>query len=298
MTRIACAVIAFFAWQAAFAVASEIRNDSLPSKALGRTMPFLAYVPDGYESGRLRYPVLYLLHGAGGTERAWLDLGHIKEKADRLIASGAIPPAIIVMPGCPGCWWVDGSKDKAETAFWSELVPAVERRYRTIATRGGCLIAGLSAGGYGAVRFGLRYPDRVAAVAALSPAVYTETVPQLSAARVQPPFLGLDGKFNHESWDRHNYPALFIRYFGQHYRVPFYLVSGDSDKFGIAFETALLFKRLFERQPDQVELRVVGGDHSWKVWESTIDGAMKYVFQFADKPRPLALTAGLLQVHH
>ncbi len=263
----------------------------MPSKVLGRDMPYVIYLPDGYQGGRQHYPVLYLLHGAGGDEKSWSDRGHIREKADRLIAAGAIPPAIIVMPGCPACWWVDGAKDKAETAFWSDLVPIIDMRYRTIDSRGGRLVAGLSAGGYGAVRFALRYPDRIAAAAALSPAVYTEPVPLLSAARVQPPFLTPDGQFNQAAWDTQNYPALLSRYFSQSFRVPLFLVAGDNDKFGIAFETALLFKRMFERQPDQVELRVVDGDHSWKVWESTIDLAMRYVFQFADKPKQAPRTA-------
>ncbi len=291
MVRFVWAFIALFAWHAA--IAGEIRNESFASAALGHSMRYAIYLPDGYASGQLHYPVLYLLHGAGGDERAWQDLGHIREKADRLIASGAVPPAIIVMPGCPACWWVDGSKEHAETAFWSDLVPLIDMRYRTIDTRGGRLVAGLSAGGYGAVRFALRYPDKIAAAAALSPAVYSESVPQFSAARAQPPFLGSDGRFSRAAWDRQNYPALLAPYFAQSYRVPFYLVSGDHDRLGIAFETALLFKRLFEQQPDRIEFRVVDGDHSWKVWEATIDGAMQYLFQFADKPRPATRSAGL-----
>ncbi len=293
MIRVACAVIAFFAWHATYAVASEMRNETLASQALGHVMHYVVYLPDGYISGQKHYPVLYLLHGAGGDERAWEDLGHIREKADRLIANGAIPPAIIVMPGCPACWWVDGAKERAETAFWSDLVPAIDLRYRTIERRGGRLVAGLSAGGFGAVRFALRYPDRIAAAAALSPAVYRGSVPQFSAVRAQPPFLGADGKFSRAAWDRQNYPALLEHYFAQPYRVPFYLVSGDHDKLGIAFETALLFQRLFEHQPEQVEFRVVDGDHSWKVWEATIDAALEYVFLFAEKPRPATRSAGL-----
>ncbi len=293
MVRVACAVIAFFTWHAALAVAGEMHSETLRSTALGHIMRYVIYLPDGYKSGQKHYPVLYLLHGAGGDERAWEDKGHIRDKADRLIANGTIPPAIIVMPGCPACWWVDGAKERAETAFWSDLVPTIDMRYRTIETRGGRLVAGLSAGGYGAVRFALRYPDRIAAAAALSPAVYSESVPQFSAVRSQPPFLGPDGKFSRAAWDGQNYPVLLEHYFAQPYRVPFYLVSGDRDKLGIAFETALLFKRLFQRQPEQVEFRVVDGDHSWKVWEATIDAAMEYIFSFADRPRPAARSAGL-----
>lgn len=296
MARLLIAFIAFFAWQTWIACAGELRHELFASKALGHDMSYVVYLPDGYQGGRQHFPVLYLLHGAGGDERSWPELGHIREKTDRLIASGAIPPAIVVMPGCPGCWWIDGAKDKAETAFWSEFVPMIDMKYRTIDARGGRLVAGLSAGGYGAVRFALRYPDRIAAAAALSPAVYTESVPATSAARIQPPFLGQNGQFNQVSWNVHNYPALLDQYFAQSYRVPLYLVSGDNDKFGVAFETALLFKRIFERQPDQVELRVVDGDHNWKVWASTIDDAMRYVFKFADKPKPAPHTAAATRV--
>jgi enterochelin esterase-like enzyme len=294
MIRIVCAFIAFFTWHAA--MAGEIRNEAFLPATLGHSMRYAVYLPDGYASGQLHYPVLYLLHGAGGDERAWQDLGHIKDKADRLIASGVIPPAIIVMPGCPACWWVDGAKERAETAFWSDFVPLIDTRYRTIETRRGRLVAGLSAGGYGAVRFALRYPDKIAAVAALSPAVYSESVPQFSAARAQPQFFGPEGRFSRAAWDRQNYPALLDGYFSQPHRVSFYLVSGDHDRLGITFETALLFKRLFERQPQQIELRVMDGDHSWKVWETAIDGAMQYLFQYADKPRPATRSAELAGV--
>jgi enterochelin esterase-like enzyme len=293
MLRMACVIIAFFAWHFKRADASEIRNEWLLSKALGRRMPYLVYLPDGYARGQDLYPVLYLLHGAGGDERVWASNGHIKEQADSLIASGAIFPAIIVMPGCPASWWVDGAKEQAETAFWSDLVPMISMRYRTIETRGGRLVAGLSAGGYGAVRFALRHPSRIAAAAALSPAIYTGAVPNLSAARTQPPFLGPDGQFDRAAWDRLNYPALLDQYFAQPSRVPLYLVAGDSDKLGIASETALLFTQLSARQPGKAELRMVEGGHSWAVWEANIGAAMQYMFKFADKPHPAGRTAGL-----
>ena len=266
---------------------SVMTVESHPSVALGRDFPFTVYLPDGYERGDLRYPVLYLLHGAGGDENAWARDGGIKATADALIAGGAIPPAIIVMPGCRTCWWVDGATDKAETAFWSELVPAVQRRFRTIETRGGRLVAGLSAGGYGAVRFAMRYPDRIAAVAALSPAIYAETPPAISSARVQPPFLRPDGSFDEAAWKSKNYPSLIDWYCRQKQRVAFFLLSGDDDRYGIAFETMTLYKQLSIHQPELAELRIVDGDHSWSMWSKSIAGAMRYVFTYAEKPAPV-----------
>jgi enterochelin esterase-like enzyme len=286
----AFALLAVFMCRPAFA--GEIQGDVIASAVLGHCMRYSMYLPEGYWDGKLKYPVLYLLHGAGGDCRAWQDRGHIKESADKLIAGGAIPPAIIVMPDCPACWWVDGSKERAETAFWSDFVPAIDEKFRTIAARGGRLVAGQSAGGYGAVRFALRHPDKIAAAAALSPAVYAQNVPMISAARAQPPFLGADGKFNRAAWDERNYPALLGAYSGQPHRVPFYLLSGSRDPLGIAAETKLLFEKLSALQPGGAELRIVDGDHSWAVWEGAIEGAMTYLFRYAEKPRPVAPGAG------
>ena len=270
--------------------ASEIRRETLASRALGQDMSFLVYVPDGYDASGDSFPVLYLLHGIGDNERTWVERGSIQAKADRLIASGAIPPALIVMPGCQRCWWTDGARDKTETAFWSDLVPRVASLYRTIESREGRVIAGLSAGGYGALRFALKYPDRMAAVAAFSPAIYSDTPPAASQARVLSPFVGLDGQFNQAAWSAQNYPQLIEHYFASGKRVPMYLVSGDNDKLGIAFETALFHKRIFDRQPDAAELRVVDGDHGWVVWANAVDDAMTYLFRFTARPMVAART--------
>jgi S-formylglutathione hydrolase FrmB len=268
------------------AAAGELQQKSVASAALNRDMPYTVYVPDGYQSSDLHYPVLYLLHGAGGDEQGWVEHGGIRERADRLIASGAIPPTLIVVPGCRSCWWIDGVKDQAETAFWNDLVPSVAASYRTIDSKAGRLVAGLSAGGYGTVRFAMKYPDRIAAVAALSPAVYAVTPPANSSARsqAQSPFLGRDGQFDQARWSALNYPSLADRYFSQRSRVPFYLMSGDRDAFGIAFETALLFKLLFDKQPELAKLRIIDGDHSWPVWASALDEAMTYIYRHAAHP--------------
>jgi enterochelin esterase-like enzyme len=267
------------------AIAGELRREVVFSASLGQDLPFLVYLPDGYAESGQNYPVLYLLHGFGDNERTWMERAAIQTKADKMIAAGIMPRALIVMPGCTRCWWTDGAKDKPETAFWNDLVPAVTARFRTIDKREGRVIAGLSAGGYGALRFALKYPDRFAAAAALSPAIYAEAPPAASAARISAPFVGPDGQFSLPAWTEQNYPRLMGRYFDQARRVPLYLVSGDSDKLGIAYETALCFKRLMEKQPDLVEMRVVDGGHSWAVWSNAVDDAMAYLFRFTERPQ-------------
>lgn len=263
--------------------AGELSARSFPSPALKRDMKFAVYLPDGYPSGRDRYPVLYLLHGSGTDESVWAERGQVKTRFDDLIARGVIPPTIIVMPSCAGAWWVDGARDRAESAFWSDLVPFVDATYRTMASKQGRLIAGLSAGGYGAVRFALKYPDKIAAVAAFSPAVYAVTPPARSAARRDPAFLRADGQFDQSAWAAQNYVRLADPYFQHADRVAVYLVSGDGDELGIAFETVLLFKTMLEGQPDLAELRIIDGRHDWNVWGSAMEDAVKYLYHFVPR---------------
>jgi enterochelin esterase-like enzyme len=291
MWRLFSGALALLAMVGSARADSVLVSGKVPSSTLERPFPYMAYLPDGYERGDKRYPVVYLLHGAGGDEASWVNDGHAKVTVDRLIATGAIPPTLVVMPGCRGCWWVDGPLEKAESAFWQDLVPEVGRRYRIVEGRRGRLLAGLSAGGYGAVRYAMRYPDQVAAVAALSPAIYADAPPAISSARSQPPFRRLDGSFDEAAWKSKNYPACIEDYFKQPERVAFYLMSGDDDRYGIAFETMTLYRRLKERQPGMAELRIVDGDHSWSVWALALENAMRFLLHHSDGPQPSTVAA-------
>jgi len=71
--------------------ASELRRATVASAALGRDMRFIVYIPDGYETGAQRYPVLYLLHGAGGDENAWVERGY--KPTILTISQNSRPPA-------------------------------------------------------------------------------------------------------------------------------------------------------------------------------------------------------------
>ena len=164
------------------ATAGVVVTREFDSPALQRKWTYAVYLPDGYDTSKLRYPVLYLLHGHGGGLYDWVNLGHIQQHADELIAHGDIPPAIIVMPDAGTTWFVD-RKEKMETAMIRDLVGDAERNFRALGTRDGRLVGGLSMGGYGALRFVLKYPEMFAAAALLSPAIYDTEVPQASGAR-------------------------------------------------------------------------------------------------------------------
>src|SRR5690606_8761230 len=129
-------------------------------------------LPDGYDDDPdARYPVLYLLHGGGDGEMSWTDKGEAEEATAGL-------PLIVVMPGVTGHGnyvdWYNGGRGGApmwETFILAQLLPWVDANLRTVGTREGRAVAGLSMGGGGAMGFAARHPDLFVSAAAFSGAV-------------------------------------------------------------------------------------------------------------------------------
>jgi S-formylglutathione hydrolase FrmB len=262
------------------AAASVVVTREFDSTALQRKWSYAVYLPDGYETSNLKYPVLYLLHGHNQDLYAWANFGHIQSTADTLIAHAEIPPAIIVMPDAGTTWYVD-RKEKMETAVIQDLLGDVQHTFRVIEARNGRVIAGLSMGGYGALRFVLKYPEMFAAAGLLSPAIYDPEVPQGSGARRAGVFGA--SEFDPQVWKELNYPALWEAFLAKKIAVPMYINSGDDDDFFIEAEATRLYS-LLRKNSQPAELRIVDGAHKWPVWESTIGDAMRYVFRYAARP--------------
>jgi S-formylglutathione hydrolase FrmB len=261
------------------ALAGIVVSREFDSPSLQRKWTYAIYLPDGYQTSTLRYPVLYLLHGIGGSLYDWANKGRIQATADALIASGDIPPAIIVMPDAGTSWYVD-RKEKMESAVIKDLVGDVERSFRAVGARNGRLVAGLSMGGYGAMRFALKYPDMFAAAALLSPAIYDPEPPPNSGARR----VGVFGEqFDAQVWKELNYPALWDAFIARKIKVPMYIQSGDDDDYFIEADAARFYS-LLRKNGQPAELRIVDGAHTWPVWESSIGDAMRYIFRFASRP--------------
>ncbi len=212
--------------------AGELVTDSIASKAAGRDVRFTAYLPDGYKDAPVRFPVVYLLHGAGGDEYEWARKGSAVETLD-----GLMRPMVAIMPTTgPASWWADGAAEKAETAMMTELLPSVEAKYKVSTGRGDRQIAGLSMGGYGALNLALRYPAKFCAAGIISPAICDPLPPDTSAARRTPQFVR-NGQFDPDTWKALNYPAHLDKYAQAPQKVPMWIVSGDHE--WMAFRDAL-----------------------------------------------------------
>src|SRR6476661_5559111 len=120
-----------------------------------RELSFRVILPENYEASQENYPVLYLLHGLFGSFDNWLELTRIKDYlTDKKL--------IVVLPEGGNGWYSDSAtieKDKFESSFINELIPAVEASYRVFATQAKRAVAGLSMGGFGALKFALKRPD-------------------------------------------------------------------------------------------------------------------------------------------
>jgi enterochelin esterase-like enzyme len=139
------------------------------SRIAGQSVSCFVFTPTAYvvEPER-RFPVLYWLHGSGGSSPA--AVAQLARRYDAAMQAGRIPPMLMVFPnGLPmGMWcdWKDGTV-KLETMVIEELVPHIDLSYRTLGTRAGRIIEGFSMGGYGAARLGFKHPHLFAAVSLL-----------------------------------------------------------------------------------------------------------------------------------
>jgi len=262
----------------ASSLASELKSASLESELLGREFKYTIYLPDGYESDDATYPVVYLLHGNRGTENSWFRGADLQVQLDGLIAADEIQPMLVVTPADPRYWWADGY-EPVLTSFVEELIPHIDTQYRTEADRTGRAIGGYSAGGFGTANIVLQYPELFAAAAPLSPAVYVPVPPADSSATSQDTFVS-SGEFDAGLWERNNWVSFIEGYKASGIIVPFYINTGDHDRFDIAYHAAVFYQALREHQPEFTELRIFDGDHDFAAWGGSIGDALKYMNQF------------------
>ncbi|PHQ29847.1 esterase [Leeuwenhoekiella nanhaiensis] len=157
------------------------------SEGLGMDRKISIYTPPGYEQETKKFPVLYLLHGAGGDEEAWLTLGRTSQIMDNLIAQGKAQPMLVVMPNgnviqdaAPGAgsagyytpnFMVPKTMNGMYEANFDEIIHFVEDNYRVKANKENRAIAGLSMGGYHALHISRYYPDTFDYVGLFSAAI-------------------------------------------------------------------------------------------------------------------------------
>jgi S-formylglutathione hydrolase FrmB len=245
-----------------FESAVRVETVQLASNMLGRTLPYRVVLPPGYglvTSRGTRYPVLYLLHGWGGHYDSWLANTSLERYASE-------HRLIVVTPEGGNGWYtdgVDGAAGKYESYVLQELIPDVDRRFRTIAARRGRGVAGNSMGGYGALKFGFKHPEIFALVASTSGAL------DASARTDDPSIMQTFGEMGSPTRTENDLPRL-AREFPEEGRraLPyFYLDCGLQDPW-LAFNRD--FAAVLAGRKVAHEYRQLPGEHIWPFWDRQV----------------------------
>jgi putative tributyrin esterase len=256
------------------------------SNLINATLPYNVILPPDYrQSKTTRYPVLYLLHGWAGHYTDWATRTNVADYAAQY-------RIVVVMPEGNNSWYVDGAPikmasgterpgDKYESYILQELLPDVDKRYRTIQSRHARGIAGLSMGGYGAIKFGLKYPSTFAFAGSMSGALAAATWTEEEMKNVKavydslPPVFGPTGSEVRKANDvfQITQGLSASRIAAMPY---FYLDAGTEDFF---FEGSHRFAELLRAKKIPHEYRELPGDHSWQYWDQQVKEVLKVAAQ-------------------
>lgn len=242
-------------------------NLALESKLMGRRMPFIVITPPAYAARpNDRFPVIYLLHGLTGHYDNWT-------AKTKLFEYSRAYNFIIVTPEGENGWYTDGYKspnDKYESYIVSELIPEIESKFRTRTGRENRFIAGLSMGGYGSIKFGLKYPAMFSAVGSFSGAL--KAAEWSSGDRSDGIMKSIMEIFGETGSD--------VRMANDIYRIarewpsesikdlPFlYLDCGTED---FLYEVNNEFVKTLREKKIPHEFRELPGKHDWLFWDSQV----------------------------
>jgi S-formylglutathione hydrolase FrmB len=225
--------------------------------------------------------VLYLLHGWDGHYTDWLTRTNVADYAAQY-------RMIVVMPEGNNSWYVDSSgvpSDKYETYILKELIPDVDKRFRTIQARYGRAVTGLSMGGYGAIKYGLKYPASFVFAGSMSGAFGVTRYTNEIGGKNQEPFLKTFGPVGSET--RKANDAFEIARGLSPARVAalpyFYLDCGTEDS-GY-FDPNRELSQIFLEKKVPHEYRELPGNHNWAYWDQQVQEVLKIAARYLKTPR-------------
>ena len=257
------------------------------SKLTNAALPYNVILPPDYRASSVtRYPVLYLLHGFGGHYSDWVTHTNVADYAAQY-------RMIVVMPEGNNGWYTDSADvatDKYERYFLGELILDVQKRYRAIEARYGRAVAGLSMGGYGALKFGLVSPNNFVLVASMSGtlAAATWTEDDLknlksirdSVFRVFGPLGSETRKSNDIFGIVRGMPA------GNIASLPYFYLDCGTEDFLISSNQQ--FAALLREKKIPHEYRELPGDHNWAYWDQQVPEVLQVAAQKLRLPRAVS----------
>ena len=256
--------------QTKVALPPTVQSYKLNSNLMRREMPYRVVLPTNYKNSNEKtfYPVVYLLHGLTGHFDNWTD-------KTKLVEHAAKYNFIIVTPEGNNGWYTDSASvpnDKYESYIVQELIPEIDKNYRTLKDKKHRVIAGLSMGGYGSVKFGLKYPEMFSLVGSFSGALGAGTWTQkdISAKGViAESLLGVFGIENSQTRRTNDVFKLVREMSPDKYKtLPFIYVDCGTEDF--LYQNNRNFADLLVEKKIPHEFRQLPGKHDWRFWNSQI----------------------------
>lgn len=248
----------------------------LKSALLSRTIDYGVLYPVNYQRGenaQKRFPVLYLLHGFSGQNTNWI------EKTRLALYATHYDLFIVFVEGNDG-WYTDSAtvpSDKYESYIVQELIPEIEKRFRVSTEREGRAVAGLSMGGYGAIKFGFKYPEKFVLVAAMSGAFDAASWKDSELTAFESIRQSINKTFGPpNSPTRVSNDLIRLTREASPERItvlPFvYLDCGTED---FLFQTNRNYSALLVERKIPHEFRQLPGSHAWPYWDQQIQEILK-----------------------
>lgn len=239
-----------------------MRDITFHSTALARDMPYRVILPASGSSGS-GMPVVYVLHGGGGSFRDWTHYSDVARFAERGL--------ILVMPEGDESYYTNSAEhplDRYEDYIVNDLIADVEARFPAASNRANRAIIGISMGGFGAIKLALHHPELFAFAGGLSSAVDVATRP-FSVKRI--------GQWQHQrsifgpwgSAARHDNDPFVLARSADPAKMPYFFITcGDQE--GL-LPSNRSFANLLEERHFRYEFHVVPGGHNWSQWNARLE---------------------------
>lgn len=247
-----------------------MRDVTFRSASLNRDMQYRVVLPASIAAGA-RLPVVYLLHGFPGNCRDWSNYTDAAKFAERGV--------IIVMPHGDDSYYVNATErpqDRYEDYIVNDLIADVESKFPAATGRTNRAIAGISMGGFGAVKLALSHPELFAFAAGLSPSIDVPSRP-FSIKRIQQwrRYESIFGAWGSQT--RRNGDPFVLARFANPAKTPYlFLTCGEQE--------GLLppnrdFAALLEKGHFRYEFHVVPGGHDWNQWDKRLPSVFQSLFK-------------------
>ncbi len=252
--------------------------DSVYSYSVGGYKHFNIILPKDYYKTENRYNVIFLLHGYSGDHTDWINRTNLVKYLNDY-------SFVVVTPEADNSWYTNSPFVKNrnyEDYIIKELIPFVEKKYRVITTKHGRVIAGLSMGGYGAIKFALKYPHLFYYAGSFSGAFRWPSLIEKNRSLLTQSLKEAFGEKRSDHWDKNDVLTLIDSV--KPNNLPYlYLSCGENDPLeGLLDSNRKLVEKL-QKNGVMYEYHELPGEHNWIFWDIEINNFLKKLSEYKIK---------------